>query len=284
MNPPDGQGLHQPVNYTRFLTAYCNNNDAMPSPLTQTADLFGVRLNAVTFEDAVELLARQVPRRPAKVVVTPNVDHFVSLSENTALRETYASADFAFADGMPVVWAGNFLGKPVPERVTGADLFVAFCLLAQENGWRVNVLGGMPGQEQMLLERFSVVYPELQVEILSPGMGFSSQSDEAHAAAAWVNKTKPDIVFVCLGFPRQCLWSLGNRPTLNTGLVFCVGAAMEFALGIKSRAPLWMQRRGLEWLWRLGSEPTKLWRRYLVRAPRFLLLVMHAWREQKRVR
>lgn len=254
----------------------------MHSPLTRTEKLFGVRLNAVTFEDAITLLSRQVNLRPAKVIVTPNVDHFVSLSENPALREIYASADFAFADGMPVVWASRLLGKALPERVTGADLFVAFCLLAQENSWRVNVLGGMPGQEAMLLDRFSVVYPELKVKISCPGMGFNPQSDEAKAAAEWINTTKPDVVFVCLGFPRQSLWSLGNRKTLDTGLVFCVGAAMEFALGIKSRAPLWMQRRGLEWVWRLGSEPTKLWRRYLVRGPRFLRLVLQEWQGKPR--
>jgi N-acetylglucosaminyldiphosphoundecaprenol N-acetyl-beta-D-mannosaminyltransferase len=252
----------------------------MAIPLTPTVNLFGVNFNAVTFEQAVELLSHQAIQRPAKVVVTPNVDHLVSLADNAPVRSVYTTADFAFADGMPVVWASKLLGRPLPERVTGADLFVALCKIAQEREWRINIFGGMPGQEAMLLDRFAVVYPGLEVNILCPGMGFDYKSAEANAAAEWINSTKPDIVFVCLGFPRQSLWSLHNRPTLDTGLVLCVGAAMEFALGFKSRAPAWMQKTGLEWLWRLASEPAKLWRRYLVRGPRFLSLVFREKRQQ----
>jgi len=252
----------------------------MTTPSPSKAHLFGIDFNAVSFEQAVALLSERVAHRPAQVVVTPNVDHVVSLSDQPHVKAVYQTADFTFADGMPVVWASRWLGQPLPERVTGADLFVALCQLGQQRGWRVNVFGGLPGQEQLLLDRFAAVYPGLQVAVRCPGMGFNHLSDEANAAADWVNQTSPDIVFVCLGFPRQCLWSLHNRATLNTGLVLCVGAAMEFALGFKSRAPLWMQRTGLEWLWRLCSEPAKLWQRYLVRGPRFLGLVRQEQRRQ----
>lgn len=247
-------------------------------PAASKAALFGIDFDALDFQQAVDLLASHVATRPAQVVVTPNVDHLVSLSENVPVKAAYITADFAFADGMPVVWASRWLNRALPARVTGADLFVALCRLGQSKNWRINVFGGMPGQEQMLSDRFAAVYPGLQVNILCPGMGFNHLSDEANRAADWVNATQPDIVFVCLGFPRQCLWSLHNRPRLDTGLVLCVGAAMEFALGFKSRAPRWMQRSGLEWLWRLCSEPSKLWRRYLVRGPRFLKLV---WDERQ---
>jgi N-acetylglucosaminyldiphosphoundecaprenol N-acetyl-beta-D-mannosaminyltransferase len=249
----------------------------MPNSPKQTVNLFGLQLNAVTFPEAVDLLCQQVPQRPAKVVVTPNVDHVISLADNPELRAMYNSADFKFADGMPVVWASRLLGQPLPERVTGADLFVAICRKAQERHWRIGVLGGMPGDEPMLLKRFAEVYPGLQVSIKAPPMGFDYQSTHGNDAADWVNATQADVVFVCLGFPRQSLWSLKNRATLDTGLVLCVGAAMEFALGLKSRAPVWMQSNGLEWLWRLASEPSKLWRRYLVRGPRFLKLVWGEW-------
>lgn len=253
----------------------------MTIPSQPKASLFGVDFDAVSFEEAVSLLSNHVVDRPAKVVVTPNVDHVVSLRDHPDIHEVYATADFTFADGMPVVWASRWLGKRLPERVTGADLFVALCKLGQDHGWKINVFGGMPGQEHMLLDRFATVYPGLNVNIRCPGMGFNHLSEEAAAAADWVNQTRPDIVFVCLGFPRQCLWSLHNRPQLDTGLVLCVGAAMEFALGFKSRAPSWMQRSGLEWLWRLCSEPAKLWQRYLIRGPRFLGLAL---KERQRLR
>jgi N-acetylglucosaminyldiphosphoundecaprenol N-acetyl-beta-D-mannosaminyltransferase len=243
----------------------------------KTIALFGLNLDAVTHEEAVSVLCAQVRSRPAKVVVTPNVDHVISLEENAALKAVYSSADYLFADGMPVVWASKLLGRRLPARVTGADLFVSLCQKAMQNGWRVSVLGGMPGQESMLLERFAAVYPGLQVTLRSPPMGFDYRTDEGRAAVEWVNGSNADIVFVCLGFPRQSLWSIHNRQHLNAGLVLCVGAAMEFALGLKSRAPAWMQTSGLEWLWRLASEPQKLWRRYLIRDPQFLRIVAREW-------
>ncbi len=249
----------------------------MPNPPHRTVTLFGLRLNAVTFKEAVTLLCEQVPHRPAQVVVTPNVDHVLSLTDDPALMAIYNTADFEFADGMPVVWASRLLGQSLPERVTGADLFVALCQHAVVENWRVSVVGGLPGQEPMLVQRFGQVFPGLQVAIKCPEMGFDYRSVEAAEVVRWANASKADLIFVCLGFPRQSLWSITNRETLDTGLVLCVGAAMEFALGFKKRAPDWMQSCGLEWLWRLGSEPTKLWRRYLMRGPRFGTLILREY-------
>ena len=243
--------------------------------------LFGLRFDALKLAQAAELLSGAVGQRPARVVVTPNVDHLVSLRDQSELKALYASADYLFADGMPVVWTSRLVHRALPERVTGADLFTALCRTAQHQHWRVAILGGMPGQHALLMERFAQVYPGLQVDLRIPGMGFDYRSEEGQSAVEWVNTTQPDLLFVCLGFPRQCLWSLHNRDRLNTGLVLCVGAAMEFALGLCTRAPLWMQRNGLEWLWRLGSDPIKLWRRHLVRGPLFLGLVWREWRQRR---
>ncbi len=253
----------------------------MPNPPHQTAHLFGLQIDVVTFGQAVALLSEQVSHRPAKVVVTPNVDHVLSLDKNPVLRDVYNSADFKFADGMPIVWSSKLLGQPLPERVTGADLLVALCQQAVVQQWRVSVLGGLPGQEAMLLRRFEEVYPGLHVTIKCPPMGFDHRSEEAAEAVHWVNASKADVVVVCLGFPRQSLWSITNRLKLDAGLVLCVGAAMEFALGLKQRAPRWMQTSGLEWLWRLGSNPLTLWRRYLVKGPRFITLVHREWCKRK---
>lgn len=246
--------------------------------------MFGLRLDAVSFKEAVDLLCEQVSHRPAKVVVTPNVDHLISLADAPDLQDIYTTADYKFADGMPVVWASRLVGAALPERVTGADLFVALCQEAMVRQWRVSILGGLPGQEAILAQRFEKVFPGLQVAIRCPAMGFDYRSSEASDAVNWVNATAPDLVFVCLGFPRQDLWSITHRDRLDAGLVLCVGAAMEFALGFKARAPKWMQVSGLEWLWRLASEPRKLWRRYLLRGPRFLMLVARELRSSFKAR
>lgn len=240
--------------------------------------LFGLNFNAVTLDEAVVLLAQAVSGRPARVVVTPNVDHLVNLEENAELKNTYKTADFVFADGMPVVWASKLLGVSLPARVTGADLFVALVIEAQKRAWHVAVIGGMPGQEQALLDLFAQVYPDLRISLHCPRMGFDYQGEDGEACVKWVNDIAPDVVFVCLGFPRQDLWALHVRNQVNTGLLLGVGASMEFALGLIPRAPVWMQRSGLEWLWRLLSNPRKLWRRYLLKGPRFSGIVWREWR------
>ena len=253
----------------------------MNATASPSRSLFGLRFDALNMEQATVRLSECIGQRPTRVVVTPNVDHLVSLQDQPELKALYATADHLFADGMPLVWTSRLVHRALHERVTGADLFTALCRMAQQKKWRVAIFGGMPGQQALLMDRFAQVYPGLQVDLRIPGMGFDYRSDEGQAAVDWVKATQPDLLFVCLGFPRQCLWSLHNRDRLNTGLVLCVGAAMEFALGLRARAPLWMQRGGLEWLWRLCSEPGKLWRRYLVRGPLFLGLVWQEWRRRR---
>ncbi len=257
---------------------------AMPSPPAyRNQRLFGLDILATTFEQAVDLLCAAARRRDgrAAVVVTPNVDHIVRLDKDPAFKAAYQQADFIFADGMPVVWASRLLGRPLPERVTGADLFVALCQRAAQQQLRVALLGGMPGQEEMLRERFARYYPGIQVDISCPSMRFDPMGAEGLAAVERIRAQQADIVFVCLGMPKQENWSLQHAGKFDGGIVLCVGAAMEFALGLQKRAPLWVQRNGLEWLWRLLSNPRRMWRRYLVQDPRFAVLCWQEWRARR---
>lgn len=254
----------------------------MPNTLLKTVELFGLHINSTNFQESVDLLSEQVPLRPAKVVVTPNVDHVISLNEDPKLRALYATADFTFADGMPLVWASRLLGDRLPERITGADIFVALCKQSERLNWRVAMVGGTPGQEELLAARFASVFPNLKVSIYSPPMGFDYRSPTAKATLDWVNSVHADIVFVCLGFPKQCLWSLNFRNEIDAGLVLCVGSAMAFALGLKKRAPIWMQHAGLEWLFRLITHPLTLWRRYLLRDTKFFPLMWRMWCSRSR--
>jgi len=250
---------------------------ANPHPVA----LLGLPLWAVDFEAAKALLVAAATRSRPSVVVTPNVDHFVRLHRRPDLKALYAQADYMFADGMPVVWASRLFGRPLPGRVTGADLFVALCREALHSGRRVFVLGGMPGQEAFLRERYAQVYPGLQVELFCPAFGFDPAGAEARQALERMQQFRPAYVFVCLGFEKQERWAMGLGRELPGGVVLCVGAAQEFALGLKRRAPLWMQRSGLEWLWRLLSNPRQLWRRYLLDGPVFLRLLWQAWRQDR---
>ena len=251
-------------------------------PSTQSVHLFDLNIRAVTLQQAVSLLASRISDRQANagVVVTPNVDHLVRLERNPEFKASYARAEFIFADGMPVVWASRLLGRPLPERVTGADLFVELCRKAVSCQWKVAVLGGMPGTEQSLLARFQQYYPGIDVDIICPSMQFDPLGAEGQSAAQAIRDLAPQVVFVCLGMPKQEIWSLHYGPTLPGSLVFCVGAAMEFGIGLQRRAPKLVQRVGMEWFWRLASNPKRFWRRYLVDDPRFARLCWQEWRRR----
>lgn len=252
-------------------------------PPLPTVRLFELDIAAVPFDGAVQALSAAAERRDgrARVVVTPNVDHVVRLDARPEFRARYARADYIFADGMPVVWASRLLGRPLPQRVTGADLFVSLCRQAQRRNWHVMLLGGRPGSEAELKARFAQYFPGLRIDIVCPSMQFEPLGAEGEAFAQQVRLAAPDVVFACLGLPKQENWALHYAPSLPGGVVLCVGAAMEFAIGLSRRAPRLFQRTGMEWLWRLLSSPRRLWRRYLVDDPWFVLLCWKQWRSQR---
>lgn len=242
--------------------------------------LFGLDIAAVSFDTALDVLCAAALQRDgrARVAVTPNVDHVVRLDAQPEFQRLYRTADFLFADGMPVVWASRLFGAPLPGRVTGSDLLPALCERARAGGWKVVVVGGRPGHEAALLNGFAQHYPGLDVEVIAPSMTFDPTGPEGDAVAERVRAAAPDIVFVCVGMPKQERWALHHADTLPGGLMLCAGAAVEFAVGLRRRAPAWMQRCGLEWCWRVMQDPARLWRRYLVDDRRFFSICWRHWR------
>lgn len=245
--------------------------------------LFGLNIAAVSFDTALDVLCAAAVQRDgrARVAVTPNVDHVVRLDAQPELQTLYRTADFLFADGMPVVWASRLMGKPLPGRVTGSDLLPALCARARANGWKVAIVGGMPGHEAALIDGFAKHYPGLDLHVFAPSMSFDPTGPEGDAIAERVRELAPDVVFVCVGMPKQERWALHHAETLGGGLVLCAGAAMEFAAGLRKRAPEWMQRTGFEWCWRILQDPARLWRRYLVDDRRFFSIVWRHWRSAR---
>jgi len=260
----------------------------MTTPLDQTHNndtthLFGLDIRRMKFTQAFKHLLNVATHRNhiTQVVVTPNVDHIVRLDTQSEFKSLYAKSDYIFADGMPIVWASKMCPQQLPERVTGADLFVALCKGGIDNGLSIFVLGGMPGQENELLKSFAQTYPGLKVNIFCPSMQFTPDSVEADEAIKRIQKEQPNILFVCLGMPKQEFFAFRYKREQiknNVPLILCVGAAMEFALGQKKRAPLWMQKIGMEWFWRLASEPRRLWQRYTVQGSKFIGILL---RERK---
>lgn len=247
-----------------------------------TVELFGLNFWKEGLQKAISALEPIIwnGTGSAKVVVTLNVDNVVKVHKNGELLKQYRRADFVFPDGFPILLAAGLLGGRVRERVTGGDLFQSVCgILAERNG-RVFILGGKPGSEKEVEQQLSEKYTGLRVLALSPAFGFTEGSDEARKAVELINTWRPHVVFACLGMPKQEKWAFKFLSHLRTHLVLCLGAALDFELGVVRRAPRFVQKVGLEWVWRLCLEPRRLWKRYLVEDLAFIRIVLHELRSR----
>lgn len=209
-------------------------------------------------------------------MITPNVDHIVTLHLDPGLRSIYENADFLFADGMPLVWLSKLLPGPgLPERVTGVDLLLRICELAPIYDSRLFFLGGLAGVADAAAARLKKRIPDLKiVGTYCPPFGFEKDGDETAKIIKFCNDKRPDLLFVGVGAPKQEKWSWNNLSQLDVGAIVCIGASFDFAAGLIRRSPAVLQKLGLEWLWRLAHEPRRLSRRYLTKDPLFAFLAL----------
>ncbi|MCU1592050.1 MAG: glycosyl transferase, WecB/TagA/CpsF family [Frankiales bacterium] len=250
--------------------------DPCPPPPVPIA---GIDVHPMTLCSAADQIVAWAVQGAAAVVVTPNVDHLVLLERNAGFRGAYATSRLRVCDGVPLLMLLRLCGKPVPERVNGTDLFNEVCRRAAEEHLSVFLAGGLPHVLEAALTLLPQRFPGLRVMGHSPPFGFESTADD-RALRDTIRVFDPDIVMVCFGAPRSEVWAAGQvrrRP----GVYLCVGSAVDFAAQMRRRAPRWMQRTGLEWLYRLVQEPRRLWRRYLVQDLAFLFI---AARELARTR
>lgn len=197
-------------------------------------------------------------------IVTVNLD-FISIAErDPQFRKTINAADLAVADGMPLVWLSRLRGQPLPERVAGVDLVAESCRIAGDLGAGVFLLGAGPGVAAAAGQQLETLYPGLRVVgTYSPAVGALS-CEEDDEIVRRIRKAAPDFLFVALGAPRQDLWIGERQALLQVPVAMGVGCVLDLLAGSVKRAPRWMQHAGLEWAFRLGQEPQRLWRRYLV--------------------
>lgn len=235
----------------------------------------GVPVDRVTMREAVEAIEDLVRAGDGGAVFTPNVDHVVECQDNAALLAAYGRVSLSLADGMPVVWASRLLGRPVPEKVSGSDLVAPLVERAALRGWRVFLLGGGDGVALRAGERMVADNPGLQIVGAScPRIDMADPPEARRAMIEAIRSSRPDIVLVALGAPKQELLIDEVRGALAPAVLLGVGASLDFVAGAVRRAPPWMSRVGLEWLYRLMREPRRLWRRYFVRDPRFVAVLL----------
>jgi N-acetylglucosaminyldiphosphoundecaprenol N-acetyl-beta-D-mannosaminyltransferase len=246
--------------------------------------LFGMEIDVVDRHEAACRIAGWFDEQPnvARIIVTPNTDHVVQYQRDAALRAAYRAASLVVADGMPLVWASCLLGDPLPERVAGCDLVEDLLSRTASSGrsrpLSVYLLGAPPGVarragEQIMMRRNDVVV----VGAYGPPMGFEKDPGELVRIVDRINAVSPDLLIVGLGAPKQEIWAATYARSIRAKVIVCAGAAIDYMAGAKKRAPRWMQNTGLEWAFRLVSEPRRLGPRYALDVIRFIPLLLKEW-------
>lgn len=256
--------------------------DWAPETDIEWVRLGNVRLSRVGMARTVGLIERWAGQAPFRLVVTPNVDHIMTLQKNEAFREAYAGAALSLLDGRPVQWAVRWLGLPPIEKVSGSDLLPALCAHGAERGWRIFFAGG--GNEDELREclaRIGRRYPGLTLGGYCPPRGFERDEAESGRLLEAIRTFNADLVMMAVGAPKSEIWLARHENEIGRGVGLCIGAGLRMLAGMERRAPLWMQRAGLEWAWRMSGDPRRLWRRYLVEDMQFFPLVWRWKRMQK---
>jgi N-acetylglucosaminyldiphosphoundecaprenol N-acetyl-beta-D-mannosaminyltransferase len=239
-----------------------------PSPALMglpTVDLLGVKLHAITEKDCIGRIVDELAAGRGGVVVTPNLDHLRRYLHDVNFGALVAEADLVVADGMPLVWASRLQGTPLPERVAGSNLIGSLSAAAAEKGKSIFLLGGSPGTAEGAARVLASRYPQLIITgYYFPPIGFEQDPAEMANMIAVLSTAKPDIVYVALGSPKQERLIAKLRQILPNSWWLGVGNSFSFLCGDVRRAPLWLQRIGLEWAHRLLQEPKRLFRRYIL--------------------
>lgn len=227
--------------------------------------LAGLDFDRLTEAQVVEHVIGAVRAGRGGWIATANVDQCHGVAADPATRELLAGASLVVPDGMPLIWATRLRGDPLPERVTGSSLIFSLTGAAARAGCRIYLLGGEPGVPDRAGDELRRRYPGLLVAGAdAPPVGFDRSPDSLRAVRDRLVGAAPDIVYVGLGFPKQERVITSLAPHLPGAWFVACGAAIPFAAGTLNRAPAWMQSAGLEWAFRLISEPRRLFRRYLV--------------------
>lgn len=224
--------------------------------------ILGVPFDNVTTAETVRAVEQMIASGQPHYFVTANVDFLVQAQTDEALRHILANADLVLCDGTPLLWASRLLGNALPERVAGSDLVPVLLELAARKKYSVYFLGAAPEAAAEAVRRLRVAYPSLEIAgHYSPPVRALEDMDHDEIKRR-ITEAKPDMLFVAFGCPKAEKWIDMHYRDLGVPVVAGVGATVDFLAGRVKRAPVWMRRAGLEWLFRLAQEPRRLWRRY----------------------
>jgi N-acetylglucosaminyldiphosphoundecaprenol N-acetyl-beta-D-mannosaminyltransferase len=249
--------------------------------LSAQVDVLGVGVSAINRAGALEELKNFVASGRREYVCVTGVHGIIESQRDAYLKRIHNSAGIVTPDGMPMVWCGRYAGAKSMDRVAGRDLMVDVMEASLQGGWRHFFYGAAPGVAEELSRRMQDLYPGIEV-VGSYSPPFRElEPSEVDDVAKLINTASPDFVWVGLSTPKQEYWMSTFRGLLDAPVLIGVGAAFDMHTGRIPEAPRWMQRSGLEWLFRLLAEPRRLWRRYLTIIPRFIIQI--AWHRPRMI-
>jgi N-acetylglucosaminyldiphosphoundecaprenol N-acetyl-beta-D-mannosaminyltransferase len=241
--------------------------------LRQSRYILGVRVDATSYARATDQILDWAARRLSRLVCCASVNNIMAARDSAEFKKVMDSADLVTSDGMPLVWLLRCMGVREAQRVYGPDLMPAVLESAAKSGVPVGLYGGSPEVLRRLVERLTTRFPKLDIAYAeSPPYRPPTQEEDEGTTQA-IAKAGVRILFIGLSTPKQERWMYAHRGRVDA-VMLGVGAAFDFLAGAKPQAPRWMQRNGLEWLFRLATEPRRLGRRYLGQNPRFAVLAL----------
>ncbi|MEQ1767393.1 MAG: WecB/TagA/CpsF family glycosyltransferase, partial [Methylotenera sp.] len=255
----------------------------MANLIEKKIHIFGVTINPLTMAEAVDSLSSWIKgdERNCKFVVTPNVNCVVLLSKNAAYREAFSHASMVVADGKPIVLAARMFGEDIPGTVTGSDLVPAIFQRFNDEAQhelKVFLLGAMPGVAEVAAQNIERTYKHVKVSgLYSPPFGFEKDAAECERICQLISASQADFLLIGLGAPKQATWVNQNASKLPVKIAICAGATIDFLAGNKPRAPKWISHIGMEWFYRMVTEPRRLVKRYTSDALVFPRLVWKEW-------
>ena len=250
--------------------------------MNKRVSFFGISIDNLSMQEAIFEIEKLIRQKKTSVVVTPNVQHINIIQKDEEFKKIYQEASLVLSDSIPLIWASKIIGLPIKERVAGSDLFPAFCQVASKKNYKIFLLGAELGIAKKVATILKQRNPGLAiVGTYSPPFGFEHNQTENEKIIKRINESHPDVLFLGLGTPKQEKWCYAHKNQISVPVIICVGASFDFIAGKSRRAPLWMQRCGLEWLHRFSKEPRRLWKRYVFGNSIFIWLVIKEYITKK---
>lgn len=239
--------------------------------MNEKVDILGVKVDAVTMSEAVDIVQNFIDKKNPSIIATANAEMILNATHDEDLKKILNSAELVVPDGAGTVWAAHYLGKKMPERVAGYDLVQELMKVAAKKSQKIFLFGAAPGVAEKAKQKAEKLYSG--IKIVGVRNGFFTQDDELEIISQ-IKNSSPDILLAALGVPKQEKWLANHKNILNVPVSIGVGGTFDVMAGIVKRAPLWMQKAKLEWLYRAIKQPSRVGR--LIALPKFVLKVFAA--------